>query len=120
VFADHAYGLFLAPGSAAMQAASHINRIATPSFVFFGITMVLFGIVRATGAVMAPLIFLTIALLGIRIPLAAAFIGRWGVDSVWWSFPISSAIATLLAILYYRYGGWRAAHMESQRAAQAT
>ena len=62
---------------------------------------------------MAPLIFLTIALLGVRIPLAAAFMDHWGVDSVWWSFPLSSAFATSLALLYYKYGGWRSAHMES-------
>jgi putative MATE family efflux protein len=113
VFAGHAYALFLPVGSAAMEAASHINRIATPSFVFFGITMVLFGVVRATGAVMAPLIALTISLLGVRIPLAGAFVDRWGADSVWWSFPLSSAFATILAVLYYKYGGWRSAQMES-------
>jgi putative MATE family efflux protein len=108
-----AYALFLPVGSAAMEAAVHINRIATPSFVFFGITLVLFGVVRATGAVMAPLITLTISLLAVRVPLAEAFIDRWGANSVWWSFPLSSAFAATLAVLYYKYGGWRSAHMES-------
>jgi putative MATE family efflux protein len=117
VSAEHAYALFLPWGSAAMEVSSHINRIATPSFVFFGITLVLFGIVRATGAVMAPLIFLTVSLLCVRIPLATAFIDRWGADSVWWSYPLSSAFATALALAYYKYGGWRSAHME--RPAQA-
>ena len=96
-----------------MDVAVHINRIVTPSFVFFGITMVLFGVVRATGAVMAPLITLTISLLVVRIPLAEAFTDRWGASSIWWSFPLSSAVAALLAVLYYKYGGWRSAHMES-------
>jgi putative MATE family efflux protein len=108
-----AYALYLPVGSAAMETAVHINRMVTPSFVFFGVTMVLFGVVRATGAVMAPLIALAICLLGVRVPLAEAFVDRWGADSVWWSFPISSALASLLAILYYKYGGWRSAHMES-------
>jgi Na+-driven multidrug efflux pump len=85
----------------------------TPSFIFFGITLVLFGVVRATGAVMAPLVVLTICLLGVRVPLAGAFVDRWGVDSVWWSFPLSSVFASTLALLYYKYGGWRSAHMES-------
>ena len=100
-------------GSAAMEASTHINRIATPSFLFFGITMVLFGVVRATGAVMAPLLTLIVALLGVRLPLAEAFMDRLGVDSVWWSFPLSSVFATIVAVLYYKYGGWRSAHMES-------
>jgi Na+-driven multidrug efflux pump len=113
LFQDPAYSLFLPTGSMAMNAASHLNRIATPSYLFFGITMVLFGIVRATGAVMAPLIFLTISLLGLRIPLAALFMDHLGADSIWWSFPISSACAMIMAVLYYKYGGWRSARMES-------
>jgi putative MATE family efflux protein len=113
LFASHAYALFLPAGSAAMEASTHINRIVTPSFVFFGITMVLFGVVRAAGAVMAPLIGLILSLLAVRVPLAEAFIDRLGADSVWWSFPLSSAFAATLAVLYYKYGGWRSAHMEA-------
>jgi len=108
---ERAFGLFLQSGSAAMATAHHINRLATPSFIFFGISIVLFGVVRATGAVMAPLITLTVSLLLVRIPLAEAFMDRWEADSIWWSFPISSALSAVLAILYYRYGGWRSAHM---------
>jgi putative MATE family efflux protein len=113
LFASHAYALFLPAGSAAMEASTHINRIVTPSFVFFGITMVLFGVVRAAGAVMAPLVGLVLSLLAVRVPLAEAFIDRLGADSVWWSFPLSSAFAAMLAVLYYKYGGWRSAHMEA-------
>ena len=114
-----AYALFLTPGSAAMAAAVHINRIATPSFVFFGITMVVFGVVRATGAVMAPLVTLTLSLLVVRIPLAQLLTEHWGPEAVWWSFPLSSAFSALLAPLYYKFGDWRAAHMESVPARSA-
>jgi Na+-driven multidrug efflux pump len=38
---------------------------------------------------------------------------------VWWSFPLSSAFATILAVLYYKYGGWRSARMESVPAESA-
>ena len=113
LFGGHAYALFLPAGSAAMEVSAHINRIATPSFIFFGITLVLFGVVRAAGAVMAPLIVLTISLLAVRIPLAEAFVDCWGSDAVWWSFPLSSGFAAMLAVLYYKYGGWRSAHTAS-------
>jgi len=109
----HAYALYLSQGSAAMLAAVHINHIATPSFIFFGVTLVLFGVVRATCAVWAPLITLTICLLGIRIPLAQAFTDRWGEASIWWSFPMSSVCAACMAVLYYKFGRWRSAHMEN-------
>ena len=82
-----------------------------PSFIFFGISLTLFGVVRATGAVLAPLMILTITLLGVRFPLAEALLSRYAVDAVWWSFPVSSALAAALAVLYYRYGDWRHTHM---------
>jgi putative MATE family efflux protein len=105
------FGLFLPDGSNALAIASDMNRIVTPSFIFFGISLTLFGVVRATGAVIAPLIILTIALLAVRFPFAEALLSRYQVDAVWWSFPISSALAAALAVLYYRYGDWRHAHM---------
>jgi len=105
------FALFLPQGSAARVVASHLNHVATPSFVFFGASVALFGVVRATGAVMAPLIILAITLLGVRFPLAELYLDRYQVDAVWWSFPISSALSALLAVLYYKYGGWRSAHM---------
>jgi putative MATE family efflux protein len=108
-----AYSLYLQDGSVAMAAAVQINRIATPSFIFFGVTLVLFGVVRATGAVMAPLLALTIALLGVRIPLAEILTEHFGVVGIWWAFPLSSAFGTLLAVGYYKLGGWRSAQMES-------
>jgi putative MATE family efflux protein len=105
------FALFLPADSNALAIASHMNRIVTPSFIFFGISLTLFGVVRATGAVMAPLIIFTIALLLVRFPFAEALLPRYQVDAVWWSFPVSSLLAAALAVLYYRYGDWRHAHM---------
>lgn len=107
------FGLFLPSGSAALAIASHMNRIVTGSFLFFGITVALFGVVRATGAVMAPLIVLTISLLLVRFPLAQLFLERYQVDAVWWSFPLSSALSAILAVLYYEFGAWRSVHIAS-------
>src|SRR5580700_5257040 len=44
------FALFLPAASAALTVASHMNRIVTPSFIFFGVSVALFGVVRATGA----------------------------------------------------------------------
>ena len=109
------FGLFLPAGSAALHIATHLNRIVSPSFIFFGISVALFGVVRATGAVIAPLIILTISMLAVRFPLAEFFLNKYHADAVWWSFPVSSVLASLLAALYYRFGGWRSAHMLPRR-----
>jgi len=105
------FGLFLPAGSQALTIASHLNRIVSGSFILFGISVALFGVVRATGAVIAPLLVLTVSLLLVRFPLAEFFLDRYHADAVWWSFPISSVLSALLAFLYYRFGGWRSAHM---------
>jgi putative MATE family efflux protein len=107
----HIFGLFLPAGSNALHIASHLNRIVTGSFIFFGISVALFGVVRATGAVIAPLVVLTISLLVVRFPLAELFLPRYQADAIWWSFPISSVLSASLAFLYYKYGGWRRAHL---------
>ncbi len=107
----HIFGLFLPAASTALSVASHMNRIVTPSFIFFGVTVALFGVVRATGAVIAPLVVLTVSLLLVRYPLAQLFLERYQVDAVWWSFPLSSLLSCILALLYYRFGGWRSAHL---------
>ena len=107
----HIFGLFLPNTSTALVIATHMNRIVTPSFIFFGVSVALFGVVRATGAVMAPLIVLTISLLVVRFPLAELLLGRYQTDAIWWSFLVSSVLSAILALAYYRYGGWRQARM---------
>ena len=107
----HTLGWFLPDGSAALEAARHLNRIAIGSFIFFGITFVLSGVVRSTGAVVPPLIILAVAMWGIRVPVARWLQPLWGSDAIWWSFPISAVCAALMALAYYRWGGWRSARM---------
>ncbi len=106
-----AFSPFLPAGSAALRIAAHLNHIATPSYMFFAIAMVLFATVRSTGAVIFPLVIMTVSLLLVRFPLADALLSRYHAEAIWWSFPISSALAAVLAALYYRLGGWRAAHI---------
>ena len=106
-------GLFLPAGSEALASARHLNHIAVGSFLFFGVTFVLSGVVRSTGAVMPPLIILGIALWGVRVPVAKLLQPWLGVDAIWWSFPVSSVCAMLMSLAYYRWGRWRQAHMLS-------
>jgi putative MATE family efflux protein len=113
VFSRPALGLFLPSGTAALEIATHLNRIAAWSFLFFCVSMTLFGVVRSTGAVLPPLLILSFTMLVIRYPLARVLMDARP-DALWWSFPVSSAIAAVLAVGYYRWGGWRNARMLSQ------
>jgi putative MATE family efflux protein len=106
-----AISVFLPPGSPAIDIAVHVNHIILWSYPLFGISMVLSGVVRAAGAVMAPLIILLIALLIVRTPLAEFGFARYGADGVWWSFTVSAIVAAVLSSAYYLAGGWRSATM---------
>jgi Na+-driven multidrug efflux pump len=103
----HALGLFLPVDGAAIEIATHLNKVVLWSFVLFGMSMVLFGVVRATGAVMPPLFILVLSLWCVRLPFAYSLIGSWQAEAIWWSFPVASVTSLIMAIAYYRFGGWR-------------
>ncbi len=103
--------MFLPPGSEALEIARHLSHIAIWSFLFFGVTFVVAGVVRSTGAVIPPLVILAVALWGIRVPFANWLQPRLGADAIWWSFPVSALVSMLLSVAYYRWGRWREATM---------
>jgi putative MATE family efflux protein len=104
-------GLFLPNQPGAIAIAEHINSTAGWAFILFGVTLVLFGVVRSTGAVTPPLIILLISLFGVRVGFATLMQPMLGAEAIWWSFPLSMATSASLALAYYRWGGWRKARM---------
>ena len=118
VFNRGALHLFLPGDGEAIALAQHLNTIAVWSFLFFGVTFVLFGVVRSTGAVWPPLIVLFISMWMIRPPFAFALMPHIGADAIWWSFPLGSLASMLMAMGYYRWGGWRRAHMLAEPVAE--
>lgn len=112
MFDREVMALFLGGQSPALPIARHIQLIATWGFVLFGFTMVFFGVVRANGAVLGPLLILLIAMFPIRIGFAVLTRPALGVDALWWSFPVGSVATVVLAGLFYRYGSWRKESMQ--------
>ena len=105
-------GLFLGADSPALPIAQHISLTASWGFILFGGTMVLFGVVRANGAVWGPLMILFAAMFPVRLGLAVLLRPVLGVDALWWSFPAGSVTTLTLAALYYRFGPWRRGTMQ--------
>jgi putative MATE family efflux protein len=112
VVADRpALALFLGGDSPALQIARHIQILATWSFLLFGVTLVLFGTVRANGAVIGPLVILFVGLVPVRLGFALGAYPWLGADALWLSFPVSSFANIALAIAFYLHGGWRKSRM---------
>jgi putative MATE family efflux protein len=108
---DQVLGLLLPAGSPAIALARHINTTVLWGFVLFSVTFSLSGVVRATGAVWAPLAIMLVSFVGVRIPFASLLSGRFGAEAIWWSFPLGTITSAVLTSLYYRHGGWRRARM---------
>ncbi len=107
-----ALALFLGGHSPALPIAQHIQILATWSFLLFGVTLVLFGTVRANGAVVGPLVILAIGLYPVRLGFAVGAYPWLKANALWLSFPISSFSNMALAIAFYLHGGWRKARMQ--------
>jgi putative MATE family efflux protein len=107
IFNRQVLSIFLPEGSPALPIAAHANLITLWSFLLFGATIVMISTVRATGAVLGPLLVIFGSLWLARIPFAYGLAPRWGEDAIWWSFPVGSVVGVLLGWLYYRYGDWR-------------
>ena len=112
--------LFLGPDSPAVPLARHIQFLASWSFILFGVTIVLFGTMRAGGAVWVPLVVLGISLFPARLGFYYLAEPMLGADALWLSFPAGSLVSMTLAILAYRRKGWRAKAraISSERAAE--
>jgi putative MATE family efflux protein len=108
-----ALALFLGGDSPALPIARHIQLLATWSFLLFGVTLVIFGTVRANGAVIGPLVILIIGLYPFRLGFALGAYRWLGADALWLSFPVSSLANMTMAIAFYLHGGWRKSRMQA-------
>ncbi len=100
-------GLFLRGNGATMDIARHMQFLASWSFLFFGMSMVLFGTIRANGIVIFPLVVLIVSLFGIRFGFYFALYPVLKADALWWSFSVSSFSSLIMAAIYYRFSNWR-------------
>ena len=104
-------GIFLPQDAQAMAIARHIDLTVAWSFILFGITIILFATMRATGAVTPPLVILVISMWCTRVPFAAILGRYYGAEAIWWSFPVGAVVSLTLALTYYKFGNWRRARM---------
>lgn len=110
-FHEPLLSLFLGNNSAVMAEAWHMQLRVSWSFLAFGCTMILFGVMRANGVVVKPLIILIFTLFVVRIGFYYVGYPLIGPDALWFSFPAGSFVSLLLAFLVYAHGGWRKAKL---------
>jgi putative MATE family efflux protein len=107
LFNHQVLSILLPATSPAMPLASHINRMVLWGFILFSVTFSLSGVIRSTGAVLAPLVIMIIAMVGVRVQAAWWLMPIYGADGIWWSFPMGSFTSAVLTAAYYYKGDWR-------------
>lgn len=99
--------LFLASDSPAIPIAIHIHHMVSWTFILMGVSMVLTFLVRANGAVIAPLVILIIAAVVVRFVIGFGLYDRFGADAIWWAFIATSLSSFTMTVAYYLHGSWR-------------
>ncbi|MGF7203272.1 putative MATE family efflux protein [Sphingobium olei] len=111
LFHEALLSLFLGTDRAAIDAAWNMQLLATWSFLMFGCMMILFGVMRANGVVVAPLLILVFTLFGVRLGFYHLAYPPLGANALWLSFPAGSVVSLALAAALYLHGGWRKARL---------
>lgn len=99
--------LFLGAQNETVEYARHIQFLASWSFLFFGVSMVLYSTVRANGAVLVPLFCLFIAMYPVRLGFYYLSYHSIGANAIWLSFPIGALASLIMAACYYKSGLWK-------------
>lgn len=103
VLGTYSCAVFLPAGAPSLSVALEINREATWSVILLGGYTVWVGVLRATGAVWAPLA-IAAGVLAVRFPVTMALLGRWQAQAIWWSFPASAVATSVLAAMHAHFG----------------
>ncbi len=99
--------LFLGASSPSVAAALHIQDLAIWTYLPFGITIVLFGTLRAYGVIYAQLAVLFTAMYAVRLGAYYLLYPVFGPDALWYSFLLSSVTSLALTLLTYFKLPWR-------------
>ena len=99
--------LFLPAGGEALSIARDINHIVLWGWIFLAVTNGLSAMVRANSAMLAPTLIYATTMWVMRVPFALLLLPVLGAAAIWWSFPLGTTGSALLALAYFRWGGWR-------------
>ena len=84
-------------------------RVMALSFGFVGVQQVISGAFRGAGDTKAAMLLAIVLLWVLQFPMAFVLskltaLGAWG---LWWSFPISNVVATVVAYAWFARGAWK-------------
>ncbi len=102
IFAWNILGWFMTERHA-LDIAHSLLMITLWSYLLFGNSAVLGGIMRSSGTVVWPTAISIFSIWGVEVPAAYLLMHRFGIDGVWMGYPIAFAVSLTLVFLYYEF-----------------
>ena len=84
-----------------LQLADDLLAITLWSYLVFGTTAVLSGLMRASGTVLWPTLFSIISIWGVEVPVAYALAPHLGTRGIWIAYPVAFCSALVMQSSYY-------------------
>ena len=108
-FAEPITAFFIPNDPEVIQDAAYFIKIMAPSFGLLGVQQVLNGVFNGAGFTKASMFISILNLWIIRFPLAYLLSNNTDLsyEGIWWAFPVSNAIAALVAFIYFKQGYWK-------------
>lgn len=101
LFSRSILGLFITD-AAVVEMAQTLLHIMLWSIVIMGMSMVLSGLMRASGNVVMPTAIAMLAIGGIEIPVAWVLSGHYGLNGIWAAYPVAFLAMLTMQTIYYR------------------
>ncbi|MBI4045303.1 MAG: MATE family efflux transporter, partial [Devosia nanyangense] len=105
LFSEHIVRLFLTD-SHVVEMTQTLLHIVLWSVLLFGASVVLTGIMRASGTVLVPMIISLATILGVELPGAILFSHYYGLNGIWMGYALSFTTMLVLQAAYYWFF-WR-------------
>ena len=108
-FATPITAFFIPEDPEVIEDASLFIKVMAPSFGLLGVQQVLNGVFNGAGFTKASMLISILNLWIIRFPLAflLSYKTEMSYEGIWWSFPISNAVAAIAAFTYFTQGYWK-------------
>ena len=117
LFAAQIIAFFVPGDTAVITEGARFLRIFALSFGFMGVQLAFIGVFRAAGQTTTTMIIALVSQWVLQFPLAY-IIGkhtRYGLDGLWWAFPVAMVITTVGAGLWFLRGDWKRGRLTEEQ-----
>ena len=101
LFSRHMLGLFITD-AAVVELAQTLLHIMLWSSVIMGMSMVLSGLMRASGTVLVPTLITVLSIGLVQVPVAWVLNSRYGINGIWAAYPVAFLTMLGLQSTYYQ------------------